>query len=118
MNVQASIQALFRFSPFIENSCQQDEGLLAWLEKSGRLQSVTDEASYRKLLSRRLKKVKNDQQLSIALRQFRRQEMVRIAARDLAGWGDYHSTVAEVSALADVCISETLDLLYRWQCDE
>ncbi|MBT5746843.1 MAG: bifunctional [glutamate--ammonia ligase]-adenylyl-L-tyrosine phosphorylase/[glutamate--ammonia-ligase] adenylyltransferase, partial [Gammaproteobacteria bacterium] len=118
MNVQASIQALFRFSPFIENSCQQDEGLLAWLEKSGRLQSVTDESSYRKLLNARLKKVKNDQQLSIALRQFRRQEMVRIAARDLAGWGDYHSTVAEVSALADVCISETLDLLYRWQCDE
>ncbi|MBT6079996.1 MAG: bifunctional glutamine synthetase adenylyltransferase/deadenyltransferase, partial [Gammaproteobacteria bacterium] len=87
MNVQASIQALFRFSPFIENSCQQDEGLLAWLEKSGRLQSVTDESSYRKLLNARLKKVKNDQQLSIALRQFRRQEMVRIAARDLAGWG-------------------------------
>ncbi len=113
-----TITRLFRFSPFIENSCRQDESLLAWLEQSGRLQTTSSEATYRKLLRKRLKKVSSDSQLSTQLRQFRRQEMVRIAVRDLSGWGDYHSTVAEVSALADVCLSETLDLLYQWQCDE
>lgn len=118
MTTRSEIESLFRFSPFIENSCQQDEKLLDWLLKRGRLQQQSSEAQYRELLGKRLKKVDNDQQLSTQLRQFRRQEMVRIAARDLAGWGDYHSTVAELSALADVCLSETLDLLYTWQCDE
>ncbi len=118
MNLLDTIHSLFRFSPFIENSCRQDSNLLEWLQRSGRLQQCSDEATYRKLLSKRLKRVKSDQQLATELRQFRCQEMVRIALRDLSGWGDYHSTVAELSALADVCLSETLDLLYRWQCDE
>ena len=112
------ITGLFRFSPFIENSCNQDPKLLDRLTASNRLQQTTSEPSYRKQLSKKLKRVTSDQQLMIALRQFRREEMVRIAIRDLTGWGDYHTTVAELSALADVCISETLDLLYRWQCDE
>lgn len=113
-----TITGLFRFSPFIENSCRQDPELLDRLTASDRLQQSTSEQSYRQFLSRKLKRVTNDQQLMSTLRQFRREEMVRIAVRDLAGWGDYHTTVSELSALADVCLSETLDLLYRWQCDE
>ena len=115
---RAEIEALFRFSPFIEQSCQQDASLLDRLIEEERLQQVTTEASYRQILSSRLKGVNSDSELATILRSFRRQEMVRIALRDLAGWGDYHTTVAELSALADVTLSETLDLLYRWQCRE
>ncbi|MBT3196834.1 MAG: bifunctional [glutamate--ammonia ligase]-adenylyl-L-tyrosine phosphorylase/[glutamate--ammonia-ligase] adenylyltransferase [Gammaproteobacteria bacterium] len=118
MVTRAAIEALYRFSPFIEQSCQQDSELPQRLIDADRLERTTPEHEYRTLLKQRLKSVSNDPQLSTLLRSFRREEMVRIALRDLAGWGDYHSTVEELSALAEVILSETLDQLYRWQCAE
>ena len=88
------------------------------LIQSKTISSTVDEEHYRQQLKRLLAPVKSDQQLSKALRLFRRDEMVRIALRDLAGWSDYQTTVSELSALADVVVSETLNLLYQWQCDE
>ncbi len=112
------IESLFRFSTFVEKSCQQDPKLVDWLQQPALLEQQRTEEAYRERLSGLLSKVRNDPQLDTILRKFRRQEMVRIALRDLGGWGDYHTTVAELSALADVCLSETLDILYRWQCSE
>jgi len=114
----STINNLFKYSPFIENSCRQDPTLLQRLTQSKTVSSEVGVKYYEQQLQKRLAMVNNDQQLSKALRLFRRDEMVRIAIRDLAGWSDYHATVRELSALADTVVSETLSLLYRWQRDE
>ena len=43
--------------------------------------------------------------------------MVRIIWRDLANWSDLAETMADLSAMADVCIQQTLSLLYDWQVE-
>jgi glutamate-ammonia-ligase adenylyltransferase len=47
------------------------------------------------------------------LRQFRQLEMLRIAARDLAGLGDIGSIILEISNVADVCLSAVLEVCQR-----
>ena len=46
--------------------------------------------------------------LSTALRRLRQREMVRIAWRDIAGLANLDETMADLSALADACIQESL----------
>jgi len=50
------------------------------------------------------------------LRLFRYREMMRIAVRDLAGLADLNVTLQDLSTLADTCIQQALDFLYRRQC--
>jgi len=52
------------------------------------------------------------------LRRFRRQEMVRIAWRDLTGTADLAATTADLSGLADACLSQALAWLHARQCAE
>jgi len=54
--------------------------------------------------------------LKTALRKFRRQEMVRIAVRDLAGICDLDDTMADLSALAAAAIDGALGLLFDRMC--
>jgi glutamate-ammonia-ligase adenylyltransferase len=49
------------------------------------------------------------------LRLFRNREMMRIAVRDLAGLADLDATLTDLSALADLCVRQALDYLYRNQ---
>lgn len=49
------------------------------------------------------------------LRRFRRSEMVRIAWRDLAGWADLDETLRDLSNLADLCVSASLQWLEQRQ---
>jgi glutamate-ammonia-ligase adenylyltransferase len=50
------------------------------------------------------------------LRQFRQREMMRIAIRDLAGLADLNTTLLDLSNLADTCIGQALEFIYRQQC--
>jgi glutamate-ammonia-ligase adenylyltransferase len=50
------------------------------------------------------------------LRIFRQREMLRIAVRDLAGLAELNDTLLDLSNLADTCIGQALDFLYRRQC--
>ncbi len=118
MSTSSITTKLFRLSPFIENSCRQDPSLQERIDDSSWARSEVAEGYYRERIAEELEGVESDQQLSRVLRTIRRQEMVRIAARDLAGWADYHVTVRELSALADAMVSVTLELLYRWRCRE
>jgi glutamate-ammonia-ligase adenylyltransferase len=49
------------------------------------------------------------------LRLFRNREMMRIAVRDLAGFADLEATLTDLSALADLCVRQALDFIYRSQ---
>ena len=46
----------------------------------------------------------DEQDVMERLRRFRKRHMVRIAWRDIAGWANLDETLADLSALADVCI--------------
>jgi [glutamine synthetase] adenylyltransferase / [glutamine synthetase]-adenylyl-L-tyrosine phosphorylase len=50
------------------------------------------------------------------LRLFRQREMIRIAVRDLAGLAELNATLQDLSNLADTCIGQALDFLYRQMC--
>ncbi|MBT3348328.1 MAG: bifunctional [glutamate--ammonia ligase]-adenylyl-L-tyrosine phosphorylase/[glutamate--ammonia-ligase] adenylyltransferase [Thiotrichales bacterium] len=118
--ISDKIKELLKFSPYVEQSFRQDPELLQRLLKEGRLYSespeLSDKTDYQNRLQQRLHQVVNNTQLSKELRHFRREEMVRIALRDLAGWADYHTTVRDLSALADTVVSQTLNILYKWHC--
>ncbi|WP_372681801.1 bifunctional [glutamate--ammonia ligase]-adenylyl-L-tyrosine phosphorylase/[glutamate--ammonia-ligase] adenylyltransferase [Desulfosarcina sp.] len=54
--------------------------------------------------------------IKTTLRKFRRQEMVRIAVRDLAGLCDLDDTMADLSTLAAAAIDGALSLLFDRMC--
>ncbi|EIC22479.1 bifunctional [glutamate--ammonia ligase]-adenylyl-L-tyrosine phosphorylase/[glutamate--ammonia-ligase] adenylyltransferase [Thiorhodovibrio frisius] len=58
--------------------------------------------------------VDDEAALTSALRQFRRAQMLRIIWRDLADWASLDETLADLSALGDVCVRESLALLEPW----
>jgi glutamate-ammonia-ligase adenylyltransferase len=62
--------------------------------------------------------VGDEKLLAQRLRQFRRFQIVRIIWRDIAGWAPLAETLEDLSALADACIGQALDLLYQWTCRE
>jgi glutamate-ammonia-ligase adenylyltransferase len=52
------------------------------------------------------------------LRLWRREQMVRIAVRDLMGWADLDETLRDISDLADALVSAALDWWYARLCDK
>jgi glutamate-ammonia-ligase adenylyltransferase len=56
----------------------------------------------------------DEPELSRVLRRFRREQMLRIVWRDLAGWAGLDETLESLSALADACVQHALRLLTGW----
>lgn len=83
---------------------------------SGDILRRYDDEQYSNALMQRLENVVDENSLQQQLRYFRQREMVRIIWRDLAGWADLAETVADLSALADACIQQSLALLHQWSC--
>ncbi|MDY0136151.1 MAG: bifunctional [glutamate--ammonia ligase]-adenylyl-L-tyrosine phosphorylase/[glutamate--ammonia-ligase] adenylyltransferase [Thiomicrospira sp.] len=52
------------------------------------------------------------------LRRWRREQMVRIAVRDLIGWADLDETLRDISDLADALVSAALDWWYGRLCEK
>ena len=107
---------IFCFSDFVANSCIRDPELLLGLIESGDLNRRHRRQTYRHKLKGALAGIKEETGLEQVLRHLRRREMLRIAWRDIAGWADLSETMADLTALADDCIDQTLTLLYNWQC--
>ena len=111
-----ALKRVFTFSNFVFKSCTQYPAFLKDLHDSGDLQRTFKTDEFLEKLISYLIDVKDDAQLSVRLRRFRRYHMVRIAWRDLAGWADLTETMEGLSALADACINQAVFFLYRWQC--
>lgn len=106
----------FACSDFVANTCGRHPQLLADMIVSGHLERSYQAGAYPQLLTHVLNGVEVESDLMRSVRVFRNREMVRIAVRDLAGWADLHETMADLSALADACVDQTLSNLYRWSC--
>ena len=104
-------------SDYVAQQFQRDPGLGQWLEDSDPSGALV-ESSLRETVQEQLAACHNEDELKRALRRLRHRHMVRIIWRDLAGIGDYHSTVADLSLLADTLIQEALAVLHGWACEK
>jgi glutamate-ammonia-ligase adenylyltransferase len=112
----ASMVKVWCSSLFIAESCQRQPELLIDLVNSGDLFAFYDDHVYADKLAN--KAIESEAQLMTELRQFRRQEMIRIAWRDLAGWAQLSETLMDLSLLADACIQYALAFLYHHACEK
>jgi glutamate-ammonia-ligase adenylyltransferase len=108
-----SIPRVWAVSPFIAGHCARRPELLFDLADSGRLLRGNESDEYRGLLGPMLGGTSGEAELMALLRRFRNREMVRIAWRDIAGWATLDETLLEVSLLAETCVQESLDFLFR-----
>ncbi len=101
-------------SEFVALACARDPQAFAELLQSGGLESVSSSERIAEQLRAALAEVTDEDALQRQLRRFRRQQMLRIVFRDLAGWADLDETLEALTALADSCIRESLALLEQW----
>jgi [glutamine synthetase] adenylyltransferase / [glutamine synthetase]-adenylyl-L-tyrosine phosphorylase len=115
---KSQLMQVWEASDYVAQSALRDAGLLGELQASGELARtyMPDEMVQR--LREMLVGVADETTLAKALRRFRRQQMVRIIWRDIAGLAPLEETLEDLSALADAAIAEALSLLYAWTCRE
>ncbi|MFG1491128.1 bifunctional glutamine synthetase adenylyltransferase/deadenyltransferase, partial [Oceanospirillum sp. HFRX-1_2] len=99
-------------SEYVVDSALRFPFLLAeMLEKGWFTESLTA-AQMREILQAKLANCAAENDLHRALRQFRRQMMMRIIWRDFSFTTNMWQTTAELSHLADICVDEALSWLY------
>ncbi len=112
----ASVIKVWGCSQFVATQCIRHPQMLNDLVLSSDLFAAKDQSYYCDSLS--AFSISSETELMLALRQFRRREMVRIAWRDLAAWAELEETLNELSWLAEVCVSQSLDYLYQDACSQ
>lgn len=112
------LKKTFMFSNFIAANLTRNPGIMADLIKSGDILREDARKDYRRTLTATIAKIDNADSLGAEMRRFRCREMIRIAFRDLSGRADLEATMADLSALAEVCVDIAADKLYRWQTEQ
>lgn len=84
------------------------------LLQSGVIWQSQSKSDIRKALQAALQPIKDEAELNLALRHFRRVQMIRIIWRDILKLADLKETTHDLTELADACIAETLHLHYQW----
>jgi glutamate-ammonia-ligase adenylyltransferase len=111
---RASLPTVFAASEFVARRCTQQPELLRDLVTSGDLTRAYATGELAPRIVNALASVADEDALKHELRLLRNREMVRIAWRDLAGWGNLEETIATLSELAEVCIDAALAKLHGW----
>ena len=114
-SLSASFIKVWASSQFVTESCFRYPELLVDLVNTGDLFKAYQQNDYAQKLVQL--DVLTEAELMQKLRYFRRQAMVRIAWRDLAGWAPLSETLAELSWLAEACIQFALAFLYQEACE-
>ncbi|MEY1660937.1 bifunctional [glutamate--ammonia ligase]-adenylyl-L-tyrosine phosphorylase/[glutamate--ammonia-ligase] adenylyltransferase [Isoalcanivorax beigongshangi] len=112
----ADLPRVWAGSDYVSERLIRTPELVQWLAAPGVLDTLLSEPALRSDVMQALAECDDDYSLMAALRQLRHRHMVRIIWRDLAGIGDYHTTVADLSVLADVLIDCALEYLYQRAC--
>lgn len=112
----AQLPRVWACSDFVSQTCLRYPALLQDLQDSGDLFRGMDSREYAQQLTQILNSVTDEPGLKQALRQFRQREMVRILWRDFSNQAELAETLRDLSGLAEACIDQSLQLLYRWQC--
>lgn len=104
-------------SDFVAKTCTLNHELFTELLNSGDLLRPYLPGELRQRLNQS-KTAADEQVLYKNLRCIRKREALRIAWRDLAGWGDLDEVMGTQSELADGCIQIALDFLYDNACQQ
>ena len=112
------LQRVWRFSDFAAQTCLRQPQMLAELHADGQLGRTYRPGEMAAGLAGRLDSCADEAALEAALRQFRQREMLRIVWRDLLGLAPLDETLEDLSELADICIREALQHLYRWATEK
>ncbi|MEZ5541516.1 MAG: bifunctional [glutamate--ammonia ligase]-adenylyl-L-tyrosine phosphorylase/[glutamate--ammonia-ligase] adenylyltransferase [Pseudomonadota bacterium] len=110
----AALQRVWACSDFVAQTCVREPEVLCRLLDDGCLLGDYAPGEVADKLELALRGVGTEAELSRRLREFRRQEMLRIAWRDLAGWAPLDEVLYDLSALADACIGSSLDRISGW----
>jgi glutamate-ammonia-ligase adenylyltransferase len=115
-NFAESMVKMWAMSEFVAQHCERKPEILLELIQSGDLFKSYNETTYREKLVQ--KNIETEAELMTTLRHFRRDEMIRIAWRDIADWEELTQTLRELSWLADACIQTALNFLYQQACEK
>jgi len=100
-------------SDFVRDTCvRYPQWLSAWSCDNAILSQARSVDRYRKLLEQRLDGIGDEENCMCILREFRRAEMLRIIWRDCLNRSELDETLADVTALADVCVIVALNFAY------
>ena len=113
----ATIKAAFAFSDFARKKALQDPGLLTDLIAAGELTAPVEAETYAAKARDVCEAAESEEDLGSALRRLRHREMLRIAARDLAGRADLFETMRDLSHLADAVIDAAVIRIFQWMQD-
>jgi [glutamine synthetase] adenylyltransferase / [glutamine synthetase]-adenylyl-L-tyrosine phosphorylase len=114
-NFPEAMVKVWAMSEFAAQHCERNPQILFDLIQSGDLFKSYNENTYREKLEQ--KAIETESELMTTLRHFRRNEMIRIAWRDIADWEELTQVLRELSWLADACIQKALDFLYQEACE-
>jgi glutamate-ammonia-ligase adenylyltransferase len=116
--LERTLPGVWEASDYVAKSCIRYPEILPRLIESGRLARPYAEGEMDRLLVDALQGVGDERSLASALRRFRREEMVRIIWRDIASLARLDETLEDLSALADACVGQALELLHVWTVAE
>ncbi|MCU7924638.1 MAG: bifunctional [glutamate--ammonia ligase]-adenylyl-L-tyrosine phosphorylase/[glutamate--ammonia-ligase] adenylyltransferase [Candidatus Thiodiazotropha sp. (ex Dulcina madagascariensis)] len=105
-------------SDYVAQTSQRHPDLLPDLYRQGVLDRRLADGEMGERLAVGLAGVGDEAALSQCLRQYRRQQMVRIIWRDITTLAPLDETLEDLSALADACIGQALEKLYAWASHE
>jgi glutamate-ammonia-ligase adenylyltransferase len=104
---------LWSRSDFVKESCVRCPEIVArWASESSPLYTSKSEQSFFDELRIKVGAVETEAQLMQTLRQYRREEMARLMARDVLNLAKLQETLADVTALADASVVVALNWLY------
>jgi [glutamine synthetase] adenylyltransferase / [glutamine synthetase]-adenylyl-L-tyrosine phosphorylase len=110
------LPAVLGISDFVAEQLRRDP-LMAWrLAEEGLFDRDLRPGEMDELLARQLSDVADEAQLACALRRFRQQHQVRIIWRDLTRQASTMRTTRELSDMADACIEQAYQWLYKQAC--
>jgi len=112
------LKQVWEGSDYVAQVCLRVPELLLELKQSGDLERAYAAGDLATALAARLSGVSDEMGLHRQLRLFRRREMVRIIWRDLARLAPLSEVLEDLSELADVCVSQALEILYRWALEK
>ncbi|MFW1677419.1 bifunctional [glutamate--ammonia ligase]-adenylyl-L-tyrosine phosphorylase/[glutamate--ammonia-ligase] adenylyltransferase [Pontibacter sp. JAM-7] len=113
---QEQLKRVLVGSDYVAEQLQRRPQLLEELISSGDLLRHYAADDYINTLGQRLSSAEDEASLHRELRRFRQREQVRLIWRDLCRLNDMQATTRELSWLADTCIDQALQWLYRDAC--